>query len=79
MKQSLILLIVALAGLFSCGDDEVLPLTQFQVTSVKAFDLGNGGNAGDIRVHFGVKDNLNVIQYRVMVIPKPLPPLPRNC
>ena len=31
--------------------------------------LGNNGNSSDIRVDFEIKDNLNVIEYRVMIVP----------
>jgi len=69
MKTNLVILIFVVAGLFSCGEDEVLPLTPDLVLEVHAFDLDNNGNSSDIRVDFEIKDNLNVIEYRIMVIP----------
>jgi len=66
------LLIVAIVLLTSCKDDEalsVLPLTPDLVTSVKAYDLDNNGNSSDIRVDFEVRDNINVFEYRVLIIP----------
>jgi len=69
MKPLFTILILAVAGLFSCGDDEVLPLTPDLVSEIHAYDLDNNGNSSDIRLDFEVKDNLNVTEYRVMVIP----------
>jgi len=70
MKPSLAILILAVAGLLSCKDDDVgLPLTPELVFEIIAYDLDNNGNSSDIRVDFVVKDNLNVIEYRIMVIP----------
>ena len=68
MRKYAILLIVAFFLLTSCKDDEVLPFTPDLVTSVKAYDLDNNGNSSDIRVDFIVDNNLNVSEYRVMVI-----------
>jgi len=68
MKQYSTILILVVAGLFSCEDEGPL-LTPNLVSSVKAYDLDNNGNSSDIRVDFEVKDNLNVIEYRVMVVP----------
>jgi len=67
MKPSLAILILII-GLLSCKDDE-LPLTPGLVEEIKAYDLDNNGNASDIRLSFTVRDNLNVIGYRVMIIP----------
>jgi len=69
MKKSLAILILITAGLISCKDDPILPLTPDLVASVKAYDLDNNGNSSDIRVDFVIQDNLNVIEYRIMVVP----------
>jgi len=70
MKPSLAILILIVAALFACnGDDVRLPITPNLVPTVKAYDLDNNGNSSDIRVDFVVQDNLNVIEYRIMVIP----------
>ena len=66
--RTLAILILA-GGLLSCKDDEVLPLTPNLVNEVKAYDLDNNSNSSDIRVDFEVKNNVNVFEYRVMVIP----------
>jgi len=64
----IISLIVGLCVVFSsCKDDN--PLTFDIVEELSVYDLGNNGNASDIRVDFKVKDNLNVTEYRIMVIP----------
>jgi len=68
MKRSLVVLILT-AGLLSCKDDEASLLTPKLVEKIKMYDLDNNGNASDIRLSFKVKDNLNVIAYRVMIIP----------
>jgi hypothetical protein len=60
---------VAFILLTSCGDDPVLPLTPNQISELKAYDLNNNGNSSDIRVNFEVTDNLNVHEYRIMIIP----------
>ncbi len=70
MKPTFILLILGIAGLFACNNDELLPLTPSLVLNVNAFDLGNDGNGGDIRVDFEVKNNQNVIEYRIMIVPE---------
>jgi len=67
MKKYLLSLGLAIVLLTSCKDDE-LPLTPDLVTSVKAFDLDNNGNASDIRVDFKVENNRNVMEYRVMIL-----------
>jgi len=69
MKTNLYILIFLVAGLFSCGDDEALPLTPELVSEIHAYDLDNNGNSSDIRVDFEIKDNLNVIEYRIMIVP----------
>jgi len=68
MKPSLAILILAVAGLFSCVEDEFLPLNPDLIVEIITYDLGNGGNAGDIRIDFEVTDNLNVEEYRIMII-----------
>jgi len=68
MRNYSTILIIALF-FTSCKDDEVLPLTPDLVTGVKVYDLDNNGNSSDIRVDFIVANNINVIEYRVMVIP----------
>ena len=55
--------------LFSCSEVEPEPLTPDLVTEVRAYDLGNNGDASDIRVDFDVRDNLNVEEYRILVVP----------
>ncbi len=67
MRTYTILLIIALL-LTSCKDDPP-PLTPDLITSIKAYDLDNNGNSSDIRVDFIVRDNINVFEYRVIVIP----------
>ena len=69
MKPSLTILILVAVGLFSCSDDEGLPLTPELVSELRVYDLDNNGNSSDIRVDFEVLDNLNVSEYRVMLIP----------
>jgi len=72
MKPSLAILILII-GLLSCDSaDPFLPLTPGLVEEIKAYDLDNNGNSSDIRVDFEVKDNLNVIEYRIMVLPSSL-------
>ena len=68
MKPSLALLILVV-GLFSCSDDEGLPLTPDLVSEINVYDLGNNGNSSDIRLKFEVKNNLNVIEYRIVIVP----------
>lgn len=58
---------------FACNDDEVIPLTPDLVTETKLYDLGNNGDASDLRVDFKVNDNLNVAEYRVMILPSSIP------
>ena len=62
-------ILILTGGLLSCKDEEPLPLTPFMINEVKAYDLDNNNNSSDIRVDFEVKDNINVFEYRVMVIP----------
>ena len=69
MKPSLAILIFIFAGLLSCQDDEVLPLTPDLISEIKAYDLDNNGNSSDIRLDFEVEDNLNVVEYRIMILP----------
>jgi len=72
MNKYLLFLGLAIVLLTSCKDDEALPalqLTADLVTSVKAYDLDNNGNSSDIRVDFIVDNNLNVTEYRIMVVP----------
>jgi len=69
MRPYSILLIIAVLIFTTCKDDDGLPLTPDLVTSLKAYDLDNNGNSSDIRVDFEVENNLNVSEYRVMVIP----------
>ena len=69
MKKYTLSLIIAFLFLTSCKDDEGLPLAPDLVAKVKAYDLDNNGNSSDIRVDFGVINNLNVTEYRVMVVP----------
>jgi len=57
--------------LFACSDDavvQVLPLSD-NITEVNAYDLDNNNNGSDIRVDFEVSSNLNVSEYRVMILP----------
>ena len=68
MIRKYTLLVVLVAAISSCSEDIVPPLTP-DLVSILAYDLGNSGNASDIRVDFFVKNNLNVIEYRVMVVP----------
>jgi len=70
MKPLSSILILVVAGLFSCGEDEFLPLNPDLIVEITTYDLGNGGNAGDIRIDFEVIDNLNVEEYRIMIIPE---------
>jgi len=69
MNKYLLSLGLAIVLLTSCKDDEGLPLTPELVNRVKAYDLDNNGNSSDIRVDFKVRDNLNVTEYRAIVIP----------
>jgi len=70
MRNYSIFLILASLFCTSCNpDDGPLPLTPDLVTSVKAYDLDNNGNSSDIRVDFVINDNINVTEYRIMVIP----------
>ncbi len=69
MRNYFTFLGLAIVLLTSCKDDEPLPLTPDLVTSVKAYDLDNNANSSDIRVDFMVNDNINVTEYRIMVIP----------
>jgi len=55
--------------LFACDKDESPQLTPNLVDETKSYDLGNNGNASDIRVDFSVNDNINVTEYRVMILP----------
>jgi len=67
MRNYSIFLILASLFCTSCNpDDGFIPK---RVTEVNAFDLDNNGNVSDIRVDFIVTDNLNVTEYRIMVIP----------
>jgi len=69
MKKSLTILILV-TGSLSCNKDDVSPpLTPDLVSEIKAYDLDNNGNSSDIRVDFQVKDNSNVIEYRIMFVP----------
>jgi len=53
----------------ACDDDAiVLPLND-NINEVKAYDLDNNNNGSDIRVGFEVSSNLNVTEYRVMIVP----------
>ena len=54
--------------MLACSEDP-RPLAPDVVTDVKAYDLDNNGDASDIRVDFMVGNNLNVSEYRVMVVP----------
>jgi len=67
MRKYAILLITAIALLTSCKDDPN-PLAPDLVTLVNAYDLDNNGNSSDIRLDFKVENNLNVREYRVMVL-----------
>ena len=70
MRKHTILLSVAFLFLTSCKNDEgLLPLAPAFVTKIKAYDLDNNGNSSDIRVDFSVTHNLNITEYRVMVVP----------
>ena len=69
MKQSLTILILIIELLSCDSADPVLPLTPGLIEEIKAYDLDNNGNSSDLRLEFKVKDNLNVIEYRVMLIP----------
>jgi len=70
MKISLTILILGVAGLISCNKiNPFLQLTANLVSVVKSYDLDNTGSSSDIRVDFEIKDNLNVTEYRIMVIP----------
>ena len=62
-------LILAVFAAFSCSDDAPKPLTPELVTEVYAIDLDNNGDASDIRVDFEVLDNLNVLEYRIVILP----------
>jgi len=68
MRKYNILLIVALLFVTSCKDNDPLPLTPDFVIEVKAYDLDNNGNGSDIRLDFEVENNLNVSEYRVMIL-----------
>jgi len=69
MRPYSTLLIITVLIFTSCDKIPVLPLTENLVTSVNAYDLDNNGNSSDIRVDFNVRDNNNVFEYRIMIIP----------
>jgi len=70
MRNYSILLIVSIVLLTSCNpDDGPPPLTPDLVIEVTGFDLDNNGNSSDLRVDFEITDNLNVTEYRVMIVP----------
>jgi len=69
MNKYLLSLGIAIVLLTSCNPDDGLPLTPDLVTSVKSYDLDNNSNSSDIRVDFNVRDNNNVTEYRIMVVP----------
>ena len=54
--------------LLACSSDDLIPLTPDLVSEIKVYDLGNNGNASDMRVDFRVENNLNVLEYRVMLV-----------
>ena len=60
--------LVFLIAFFSCSDEEPL-LSPNLVTDLRAYDLDNNGDASDIRVDFVVANNLNVTEYRIMILP----------
>ena len=71
MKKHLLSICVAIVLLTSCNENDVLilPLSEDLFTEIRVYDLDNNGNASDIRVDFEVLDNINVIEYRILVIP----------
>ena len=70
MNKYLLFLGLAIVLLTSCkDDDEGLPLTPNLINVVKVYDLDNNGNSSDIRVDFIVDNNVNVTEYRIMVVP----------
>ena len=55
-------------AMMSCGE-EITPLTPDLVTEITIYDLGNADNASDLRVDWSVRDNLNVLEYRIFLVP----------
>ena len=70
MKTPLTYFLVLQMVFSSCNQETEIVLTENLVEELHAYDLDNNGNASDIRVDFVVKDNLNVLEYRVMVVPE---------
>ena len=62
--------LILVAVFSACNGEPEIALTPDLVEELHAYDLDNNGNASDIRVDFVVKDNLNVLEYRVMVVPE---------
>jgi len=62
--------IVAVSIIFACDEEVSLPLTANLVTIINAYDLDNNGDGSDVRVDFSVLNNLNVEEYRIMIIPE---------
>lgn len=65
-------MLTLLSLILACSDPEERALEDNLLEEIRAFDLDNQGNASDIRVRFQVKNNLNVIEYRVMAVPSQL-------
>ena len=62
------ILLPSLLLLFACSEEEPKPLTPDLVTEVRAYDLGNNGDASDIRVDFVVQNSINVREFRILVL-----------
>ena len=62
-------IIAVMTMVMACDKGDPPGITPDLVTEILAFDLGNAGDASDIRVDFTVENNLNVVEYRIMVIP----------
>ena len=58
--RSYVTLAILCAGLAACSEPEPKPLTHVLVTKLKAYDLGNNGNALDIRVDFSVQNTVRL-------------------
>ncbi len=70
--RSYVTLAILCAGLASCSEPDLKPLSPDLVSSIKVYDLDNNGNSSDIRMSFAVENNLGVFAYRVMIVPQVL-------
>ena len=64
------LLFSVLVFLIACSKDDE-PLVQ-RIFEIEAFDVGNEGNASDIRVTFNIESIAGISEFRIMVFPSKL-------